>query len=214
MPFSNIFTIPNVLSTARLVSAPFLAHRLPHCSPQKAMCAISVFGVTDWLDGYLARKLHQKSILGSYLDPLADKVFVGSLTFALAARKMLPTPLACIIIGRDALLAGGSIVMGISNPEKGRKSVKPSQLSKWNTACQIGLLASIVGERWMTKAFPTTTPFVKRGLIVGKFIVTATTLSSGLHYVWSAWQELNKQQTAQPPVQCSQEGMEKREGMP
>jgi cardiolipin synthase (CMP-forming) len=143
------------------------------------------------LDGFLARRLNQKSILGSYLDPLAEKVFVGSLTCVLAARKMLPMSLASIIIGRDAVLVGWTFALGIWNPKERKKSVKPSQLSKWNTACQIGLLASVVGERWMTTAFPTTAPFVKRGLVMGEMIVAATTLSSGLHYVWTALQELN-----------------------
>jgi len=116
-----------------------------------AIGAFWVAGFFDWLDGYLARKWNQKSILGSFLDPLADKIFVAGTMITLTASGLIPLPLGGIIIGRDVLLVGGSfIVRAITKPtdagffemgdQAGVVAVEASSISKWNTLFQFGLV--------------------------------------------------------------------------
>ena len=62
-------------------------------------CLIS--GFLDWLDGYIAKTFNQKTVLGAFLDPLADKIFIGSVTIGLTMKGLFPVPLAMIMIGRD-----------------------------------------------------------------------------------------------------------------
>lgn len=81
-------------------------------------------GFLDWLDGYLARKLDQQTIFGSFLDPLADKLLVATSLVALCAKNEIPWQLGAFIIGRDVLLVGGSFYV--------RYKTKPEGVGKIN----------------------------------------------------------------------------------
>ncbi len=72
------------------------------------MGVLAVAGASDWVDGYIAKNFNQKSVLGSYLDPLADKVLVASVTCACAVQGLLPTWLVGLFIGRDVVLVVGA----------------------------------------------------------------------------------------------------------
>jgi cardiolipin synthase len=80
-----VFNVPNALSMARLISGPFVAYFILHGYWATAMGTLAVAGLSDWADGYAAKHYGQTSVLGSYLDPLADKVLVGCTVGALAA---------------------------------------------------------------------------------------------------------------------------------
>jgi phosphatidylglycerophosphate synthase len=107
----NIYTLPNILTFTRLLSTPVIAYLILHDKPYLATSLLFYAGLTDLIDGYIARKYNLKSVLGTILDPMADKFLMITLTGALAYTGALPcnfTPrkvdvvwLGGIILGRD-----------------------------------------------------------------------------------------------------------------
>ena len=106
MTDSSNFTIPNLLSLFRLVGVPVFFWLI--VGPEKegwAMILLVVSAFTDWLDGYLARRLNQYSRLGELLDPAADRLYVVATLIALVVRGLVPWWVAAIIISRDVVMA-------------------------------------------------------------------------------------------------------------
>ncbi len=99
--------ISNALTVSRIFMVPVIALLLIHDSLIKSVIAASIFGVaviTDYLDGYFARKYHQESDLGKLLDPLADKFLMGTILIMLIPLQRIPAWIVAIIIARDALI--------------------------------------------------------------------------------------------------------------
>ncbi|KAK9836914.1 hypothetical protein WJX74_011018 [Apatococcus lobatus] len=113
--WNEVCNLPNSLSLARLASGPFISALIMNHNWSTAFVAISVAAITDWLDGAAAKRFHTNSVLGSYLDPLADKVLVCCVVGALGYEGSLPVWLASLIIGRDVLLIGGTIYARLSS---------------------------------------------------------------------------------------------------
>ena len=126
--------IPNFLTLLRIVLVPLLVILLINKAFLKALVLFTCLGLTDALDGFLARVLNQQTILGSYLDPIADKVLVTSCFLALAILKVIPGWLAVVVISRDVMiLLGISILSFMDIPFK----IKPLFMSKITTTLQI-----------------------------------------------------------------------------
>ena len=101
-----VWTIPNALSALRLVGVPvFLFLVLGPHHDRIAFVLLMVSGVSDYLDGKLARRWDQVSRLGTLLDPLADRLYVVSTVLALVIRDVVPWPLLAVLLGRDVYLA-------------------------------------------------------------------------------------------------------------
>jgi cardiolipin synthase len=147
-------------------------------------CIIS--GFSDWLDGYIARTYDQKTVLGAFLDPVADKIFIGSLVLGLTMKGLLPLPLAVIILGRDVILVAASFIMRARERPPGAPffdtttsatfEIVPSEFSKINTGCQITLLIVSLGN------FALDIPSID---IIEPmwWIISVTTVGSGLGYL-------------------------------
>jgi cardiolipin synthase len=104
-PVDAIWTIPNALSVLRLLGVPlFLWLLLGPQADLAALIVLAVAGFTDWLDGVLARALHQTSTLGALLDPAADRLYILTTLIGLVLRDIIPWWLAAILVGRDLLL--------------------------------------------------------------------------------------------------------------
>ncbi|MDP3894700.1 CDP-alcohol phosphatidyltransferase family protein [Nocardioides sp.] len=104
---SRVWTVPNLLSMARLAGVPvFLWLVLGPEADGWALALLMVSGVTDYLDGYLARKLDQRSALGEILDPVADRLYILAVVIGLALRDIIPWWVALILPLRDLLLWG------------------------------------------------------------------------------------------------------------
>lgn len=102
---SRILTVPNVLSFARLLGVPvFLWLILVPEADGWAFCLLAVAGASDWVDGYLARKLDQRSELGVILDPLADRLYIAATLLGLALRELIPWWLVGILVARELFL--------------------------------------------------------------------------------------------------------------
>ncbi len=102
---ARVWTVPNTLSMARLLGVPvFLWLVLGPEADGWALALLALSGVTDFLDGYLARKLDQRSALGEVLDPVADRLYILAVVIGLALRDIIPWWLAIILPLRDLLL--------------------------------------------------------------------------------------------------------------
>jgi cardiolipin synthase (CMP-forming) len=102
---SRVWTVPNMLSMGRLAGVPvFLWLVLGPEADGWALALLMLSGVTDWLDGYLARRLDQTSQLGQILDPVADRLYILSTVIGLAARDIIPWWVAVVLPARDAFL--------------------------------------------------------------------------------------------------------------
>lgn len=149
----DIQTIPNLLTCCRMASAPFVSYLILNSYFSWALGLLVCAGITDVLDGYIARNFkNQNSMLGTALDPLADKILISFLSVSLTMVDLIPLPLLLVIIGRDLGLIGIFFYIRYVSlpPPKTIKryfdvthstaEISPSLLSKVNTAIQLSLL--------------------------------------------------------------------------
>ena len=120
---------------------------------------LAIAGVSDWLDGFIARTFHQESIVGSFLDPFADKLLIGSLSLSTMWTGLLPLPLAALILGRDGMLIGGTFYHRLKTKDESLGffdtsdseafQVEPTVLSKVNTALQLSVFGlALTNAAW------------------------------------------------------------------
>lgn len=102
----RIFTIPNVLSLARLAAVPVFVWLFVTGREDAAVVLYAIAAWTDFFDGYIARRTDSVTELGRLLDPLADRIFIAALAIALVATEALDPWLAVVIVGRDLLILG------------------------------------------------------------------------------------------------------------
>ncbi|KAI9464720.1 CDP-alcohol phosphatidyltransferase-domain-containing protein [Boletus coccyginus] len=149
----NIYTIPNLLTASRILACPVLGWSIFHDDFYLATGLLVYAGLSDLLDGFLARRFNMHSVLGSILDPAADKALMTTLTVTLALKSMLPLWLATIIIGRDALLSLSAFYIRYTSlppPKTWRRywdfsipsaEVRPTTISKvctFSSVCHVG----------------------------------------------------------------------------
>lgn len=155
----NVLTIPNLLCVSRIVAAPYLAHLIIQGNFSWAAALFVCAGATDLLDGWIARNFHgQKSSLGSFLDPLADKILVATLYLSLTYVNMIPASLTGLVVSRDLFLIYAGLYiryMSVIPPFTLAKyfdvslptaQVQPTTISKINTGLQFSLLAVTLGS--------------------------------------------------------------------
>ena len=130
MKKSDVVTIPNAISFLRLLGVPFFVWLI--LVPQADLIAFAVLtlaGISDWVDGYLARRLNQHSRVGELLDPLADRLYIIATIGALAIRGFIPWWLVLVIVGRDLLL----LVLMPTLRSQGRLSLPVTYIGKSGT---------------------------------------------------------------------------------
>ena len=146
--------IPNVLTLFRLVLAPWLAWLVLQSRYPEALAVVGFAGVTDWLDGYTARRLGAAGKLGVTLDPLADKVLLVTLFIVLGYAAVIPRWLVALVLGRDAVIVAGALLLRFF---LNIRHFAPSTLGKVSTFFQIvfvlmALLAAVFDlsvVRWL-----------------------------------------------------------------
>lgn len=196
---SRIVTLPNVLTIFRMVLIPIFVSLLFY---QRFVWALVVFvlaGVTDGLDGLLARRFDQQSQLGTILDPIADKLMLVTAFIVLSMRgvfhsplpKHLPVPfwVTVAVISRDVFIIVGAAAINIMT---GFRGFKPSWLGKVNTAVQILAITAIM--------FSASVP-IGSGYYLPTIYTSVFTLAilSGVHYVFFVSKLLNEERRQTPP---------------
>ena len=190
MKLSQVFTAPNQLTLLRMVFVPFIVIHLVDGRYLWALVVFVIAGFSDGLDGLLARTLHQQTLLGQYLDPIADKLLLSTIFLVLSILHKIPWKYTVVVFSRDiSILAASAVLFAIA----GLRNFRPSIFGKANTVSQIGavffvLLLEVRPQRWVWIA---RTVFLRATFIF--------TIVSALHYVILVQQRLREHQHALPP---------------
>ena len=169
-------SLPNLVTGLRLLAVPIVVFLLLDDKLTAAFWVIVAAGLSDGLDGYLAKRMDAVTKLGTYLDPVADKILLIAVFVCLVALRLLPVWFVCLVIMRDTLIIGGVIFSKLINFEL---IVEPTIISKLNTLLQILLGMWALGQAVLGfNIF-----FVTLGLI---YLTAVTTLVSGTIYL-SRW---------------------------
>jgi cardiolipin synthase (CMP-forming) len=186
----QILTAPNQLTLLRMIFVPFV---VIHLVDGRYLWALIVFvcaGFSDGLDGLLARKLHQQTLLGQYLDPIADKLLLSTMFLVLSILHKIPWKYTVVVFSRDiSILAASAVLFAIA----GLRDFRPSIFGKANTFSQISavffvLLFAVRPHRWIWIA---RTVFLRATFLF--------TIVSALHYLILVQQRLREHTHALPP---------------
>ena len=168
-------TTPNALTLLRICLAPFLVAAILEDHYLLGFGLFVAAGLTDALDGLLARLLKQRSVLGQYLDPVADKLLLSTLFLVLLHKGLMPTTVTVLVLGRDV---GILLVAAILYAVAGRREFGPSLLGKANTVAQVAAVAAVLLQQL------TATQWVVVFRLVALDATIGLTVASGLHYAW------------------------------
>ena len=176
-----MLNLPNLFSIARVVLLIPFIYFLRQESYGLAFTILVLAGLTDAVDGAMARLLHQRTVLGAYLDPAADKVLMTCSYIALSSFGLLPWWLTLLVIGRDVVIVLGVLFLRLlSRPAEAR----PSAISKATTCLQI---ATIAAPLFSLSLYPSS--WLTPGLTVA---TSAGTVISGIQYIGRGIQILRK----------------------
>jgi cardiolipin synthase len=179
--FKSYRSAPNLLTLLRICLMPFLVAAVLEGRYGLSFGLFLAAGVTDALDGALARLLEQRTMLGAYLDPVADKLLLSTLFIVLTHKNLIPTTVTALVFGRDL---GILMVSALLYAAAGRREFSPSIFGKANTLAQVTavavvLLHQLTQSRWVVdfRAF-------------ALYSTVALTVISGLHYTWTTARRL------------------------
>ena len=191
MKVSQVFTAPNQLTLLRMIFVPFIVIHLVDGHYLWALVLFIVAGFSDGLDGLLARRLHQQTLLGQYLDPIADKLLLSTLFLVLSILHKIPWKYTVLVFSRDiSILAASAVLFAIA----GLRDFRPSIFGKANTFSQISalffvLLLQVKPLKWIWIA---RTVFLRATFFF--------TIISALHYVILVQHRLREHTQALPPA--------------
>ena len=138
----HVQNIPNLITVMRLLLVPVVVALIAAQAWGWAFAAFAVAGVSDGLDGYIARRFDMRSELGAYLDALADKALLMSMFVALAVAHIVPAWVAILVVSRDLMIVGAVIVSWVLDKPV---QIRPLWISKLNTAAQIAFAGTALG---------------------------------------------------------------------
>jgi cardiolipin synthase len=170
----NLSQLPNLITISRIALVPVLILLLKDEQYAASLAVFVIAGVSDGLDGYIAKRFHFQSRLGSILDPIADKILLLCSYVMLVLLNHIPFWLMLTVVFRDLLIVGGYLIY---TSMIGPVQMNPSWLSKFNTFLQIALVIIILGQQALGLVYA---PLVEL-LIYG---VLLSTVASGVHYLW------------------------------
>jgi len=171
---SQLFTAPNQLTLLRMIFVPFVVIHLVAGHYAWALALFVLAGLSDGLDGLLARVLRQQTMLGQYLDPIADKLLLSTMFLVLAILHRIPWKFTVLVFSRDiSIVCASAVLYAIA----GLRDFRPSIFGKANTFSQVAavffvLLLQVDPVRWVQIARLT---FLRATF--------AFTIISGVHYV-------------------------------
>jgi cardiolipin synthase len=166
---------PNLLTLARICMAPFLVAAILEDRYALSFYVFLAAGLTDALDGTLARVLKQRTMLGQYLDPVADKLLLSTLFLVLMHKGLISPRVTVMVFGRDV---GILVVAAILYAAAGRREFTPSIFGKANTLAQIAAVAAVLLYQ-LTSVY-----WVAAVRTTALDATMLLTVVSGLHYAW------------------------------
>jgi cardiolipin synthase len=168
-----IAVLPNLISLARIMAVPVTVYLIIIGELRACFWVFIAAGASDAVDGFIARQLDARTVLGGYLDPAADKALLLGVYLTLGFQGHMPVWLVILVVFRDLVILGGMVLVSVVSR---KPSIRPSLVSKVNTAAQIALAALVLAELGFEVKL--------MGLVEGLIIVVAlTTFASGAGYV-------------------------------
>jgi cardiolipin synthase (CMP-forming) len=172
--------LPNLITLGRLLCVPVAIWLVLAGELAAAFWLFVAAGLSDAVDGFIAKRFDQRSRLGALLDPIADKALLVSMYVTLGVSNHLPTWLVILVVFRDVLIVGGFLlVVTLAQPMRW----EPLVISKLNTALQIALVALVLAQLGLEFR-----DFGVRGPLI--YAVAATTILSGGGYLVRWWRTL------------------------
>lgn len=166
------FILPNLITVARLCAVPVTIFLILDGELAAAFWLFIAAGVSDAVDGFLAKHFDARTVIGGYLDPLADKALLVSVYIALGHQGHLPIWLVILVVFRDGLIVVGvALAHALSHPIR----VRPLLISKVNTGMQIALAGFVLLKLGPGLDLRMVTPMI--------YLTAASTLASGAAYV-------------------------------
>jgi cardiolipin synthase (CMP-forming) len=164
--------VPNFLSISRIMSIPLLIILLSYGKHKTALTVFICAAISDGLDGFIARRFKQKTIVGAYLDPIADKLLLTSCFVTFALLGLIPKWLSILVVSRDVIIAMGILILQLVSV---RVEIRPSTVSKFTTVFQL----TTIGGRLMFNILHCN----PNELIYLYWVTGFLTIVSGLQYV-------------------------------
>ncbi len=169
--------LPNLISLLRLAAVPLVVWLILGGQYGPAFWIFIAAGASDAVDGYLARRLKARTRLGTYLDPLADKMLLVCVFVTLGYAGALDLWLVILVVSRDVMIVGGQLLLFLLDQ---RLDIQPTWTSKFNTLVQIAFVTLVLAR----SGLPLEGGDWDDMLEAGTYLVAATTLLSGAVYVW------------------------------
>lgn len=173
--------LPNTLTLTRVLMIPLFVILIINKHLGWALITFIIAGVTDGIDGLIARITHQRTELGAYLDPIADKLLLFSAFITLAIVEIIPSWLVVIVITRDVIILVGFLVMLLTGYHP---KINPSLLSKMTTAFQIITIVLVLFDGYY--------PAFKHLSVIAVYGTAVLTVLSGSHYIYIGTRILNE----------------------
>jgi len=188
---SELLTAPNQLTLLRMIFVPFIVIHLVSGRYLWALVVFVIAGFSDGLDGLLARMLHQQTVLGQYLDPIADKLLLSTMFLVLSILHKIPWKYTVLVFSRDiSILAASAVLFAIA----GLRNFSPSIFGKANTFSQICAVFFVL----LFEVRPWRAIWIARTVFLrATFFFT---ILSALHYVILVQQRLREHTHALPPA--------------
>jgi len=172
---SHLLTAPNQLTLMRMLFLPFIVNSLVDNHYQTALILFVLAGISDGLDGLLARTLHQQTMLGQYLDPIADKLLLSTMFMVLSILHKIPWKFTVLVFSRDVSILGvGTVLYAIA----GLRDFRPSIFGKANTLAQVMAIVFVM----LMEVHPARWVYVLRW--AGLRATFAFTIISAVHYIY------------------------------
>ncbi|MEQ8967069.1 MAG: CDP-alcohol phosphatidyltransferase family protein [Azospirillaceae bacterium] len=182
-----VVALPNLISLARLLLAPVAIWLVITDQRGAAFWIFLIAGISDGLDGFLARVCRARTELGAWLDPLADKLLLAGVFVALGLTGILDAWIVTLVVTRDVFIIGGVVLL--KTMDVNAADITPTAISKVNTFFQIALVGMALGD----DVFP---PDLAPAIDLLVWLVAATTALSGLVYMRRASRRLHEQTRA------------------
>ena len=185
MKLTQLFYVPNQLTLLRMVFLPLIVLSLLGGHNGWALTLFVAAGITDFFDGKLARRLHQQTTLGQYLDPVADKLLLSTMFLVLSVLHRIPWKFTVVVFGRDVSILIVSAVLYVTTS---LRDFSPSVFGKANTTAQVlavflVLLLPVYRAEW-----------IQIGRLLALWATFAFTIISGVHYAFLGAQRLHAAQ--------------------
>jgi cardiolipin synthase len=166
-------TIPNIITIGRLIIVPFVIMMIGQERWGVAFVLFVAAGVSDAVDGFIAKRFDMRSEFGAYIDPLADKALLTSIYVALGVVGVLPAWLAVLVVSRDVMIVAAILLSWLMDRPV---AIKPLVVSKLNTGAQIGFAAMVLSGLTFGLAYG-------QAATLAIWVVAALTVASAAAYL-------------------------------